>query len=62
MNSGVTYSSIPSPVFCATAGGVVNGGCYVDRAPFTPTPAATNDDEARALWERCARWVGLDPD
>ena len=51
-----------TPVFCATSPEVENGGCYVGRARFTPTRAAMHDDEARALWERCARWVGLDPD
>lgn len=35
------------------------GGYFIDSAPVSPTPDATNDESARRLWERSERMVGL---
>ncbi len=51
-------------LFCVTSPSneARSGGAYVDSRPFVPSSLATDAVLARALWERSARWVGVDPE
>jgi NAD(P)-dependent dehydrogenase (short-subunit alcohol dehydrogenase family) len=48
-----------TPVYVASADGMVSGGYYVKSAPVEPAAAALDDDAAASLWQATTRLAGL---
>lgn len=58
-----TTDGAKTSVYCATSVDVANhtGRYYADCKEKRPNRAADDPELARALWEKSAAWVGLDP-